>query len=109
MDLKELEFIMSHFQEDSPQFRQTLQDHEDSLIKLCSLFRIWSEKAQQAFTKGEEYNSALKSLFTTIEESSQTEVLSPYRSFFSTISEVLSTVQACNEGLIYSLSEVFPA
>lgn len=100
---------MSHFQEDSPQFRQTLQDHEDSLTKLCALFRIWNDKAQQAHTKGEEYCTALKTLFTTIEESSQTEALSSYRSFFSTISEVLTTVQACNEGLIYSLSHVFPA
>ena len=99
---------MSHFQEDSPQFRRTLQDHEDSITKLCALFRVWNEKAQQAHTKGEDYCNALKSLFTTIEESSQTEALSPYRSFFTTISEVLATVQACNEGIIYSLSQVFP-
>jgi hypothetical protein len=99
---------MSHFKEDSPDFRKSLQDQEDSLQTLSSILKLWTEKASTSFAKGQDYCQALSSLITIIDESSQLEVLLPYRNFISSITEVLNTVQACNEGIVHSLSQVFP-
>jgi hypothetical protein len=99
---------MTHFKEDSPDFRKTLEEHEESLLKITSIFKVWTEKAHESFLRGKEYCESLNSLFTIIDESGQQDVLLSYRPFFSAIAEVLLTVEACNEGIIHSLSQVFP-
>ena len=98
---------MSYFQEDSPQFRNFLHSSEDTIAELSDIFKDWCEKANTANLKGEEYCLALKSLYSSIDLHSQSASLNTYKPFLQEISEILSTVLACNEGIVYSLQQVF--
>ena len=98
---------MSYFKEDSPYFRMNLVEMEETVAEMSGIFREWCEKAGIAHAKGEEYCNSLKSLYSSIDDHSQKGSLSTYKPFLQEISEVLSTVLACNEGIVYSLQEVF--
>ena len=98
---------MSYFKEDSPSFRQNLLQNEDTLLELSQIFKDWSEKANIAHQKGEEFCASLKSLYSIIDDHSQKASLSTYKPFFSEIFEIWNTVLACNEGIVYSLNQVF--
>jgi hypothetical protein len=98
---------MSYFQQDSPQFRSNLLESELSLIQMCQIFRSWSDKGSIVHTKGEEYCISLKSLYSSIEEHSQAQCLSIYKPYLQEISETLNTILACNEGIVFSIKQVF--
>ncbi|OMJ78707.1 hypothetical protein SteCoe_21427 [Stentor coeruleus] len=99
---------MSYFKEDSPFFRDTLKQYEESLLEITGTFKYWSDKAAIAHIKGQEYCEALKDFYNSIEEKIHCEALSTYKLFLQQISEIMQTVVACNEGIVYSLSQVFP-
>lgn len=98
---------MSYFKKDSPFFRKTLLELDESLDEMSEVFKDWCEKAKIAHTTGGQYCAALKDLYCSIDDHSQKDSLSTYKPFLQEISEILNTVLACNEGIVYSFQEVF--
>jgi predicted translin family RNA/ssDNA-binding protein len=98
---------MSYFKEDSPDFRKTLQDYEETVTELSQVFKEWTEKAAFARDKGKEYCSAMKNFYASIEEKSRSQVLLTYYPYLRSICDALHNILDCDEEVVKSLDEVF--
>lgn len=99
--------MYEEFKQDSPIFRLEITTNEENLHKIGVIFNDWTNLAQIAYEKGQEYSYSINELLKSFTNHPHISALGSYTESFTEIKEMLSTLLACQEGFTYSLDKVF--
>ncbi|CAG9321152.1 unnamed protein product [Blepharisma stoltei] len=99
--------MYEEFQQDSPMFRSSMSQTEEALQQINTIFNDWISLSMIAHNRGQSYIDSMTDLLKSLCEHPSINALGSYKTSFSEIKEMLSTLLACHEGFIFSLQSVF--